>query len=93
MAAAGGDYTSRDFLAVDHDALRVSSPVRGQLGTAITGVAVGCILKETGAPASVEAELRGRTPRDGRREVSWNDVTMSYRFLPEKGLRAVVRLT
>ena len=94
VATPGRGYSSGDFLAVDDDgSLSVTSPVRGQLAAAITGVAVGCIMKETGAPASVEARLRQGTVLDGRREVSWGDLTMSYRFLADEGLRAVVRLT
>ena len=93
MATAGGQYSSGDFLEVDGDgSLSVTSPVKGQLGAAITGVAVGCIMKETAAPASVEARLREGTVLDGQREITWGDLTMSYRFHPDEGLRAVVSL-
>jgi hypothetical protein len=93
IAAAGDEYTGADFVALGDDgkSLSVSSPIAGEMGTAITGVAVGCIMKETEAPSSVEARLRQTTELDGRQEVSWGDLTMSYRFLANEGLSAVVR--
>src|SRR5215213_4509529 len=72
-AVAGvGGYTGADFVELDDDAgsLSVSSPVNGQLGINITGVAVGCIMKETEAPSTVESRLRQTTERDGRQEVT-----------------------
>jgi hypothetical protein len=94
IAPAGDRYTGSDFLELDDDgSLSVSSPIAGQMGTAITGVAVGCIMKETQAPSFVEAQLRNGTVSDGPQEVTWGGVTMSYRFLPNLGLRAVVRRT
>jgi hypothetical protein len=93
IASAGDEYTGADFLELgdDGESLSVSSPVSGEMGTAITGVAVGCIMRETDAPSTVEAQLRRTTELDGRQEVTWGDLTMSYRFLPNKGLSAVVR--
>jgi hypothetical protein len=93
IAPAGGKYSGADFLKLGDDgkSLSVSSPVSGEMGTALTGVAVGCILKETQAPSSVEGQLRLATELDGRQEVRWGGLTMSYRFLPNDGLSAVVR--
>lgn len=93
IAPAGGRYTGGDFLTLDDESLSVSSPIAGEMGTNITGVAIGCIMKETKAPSFVEAQLRQTNVSDGRQEVSWGDLTMSYRFLPNQGLRAVVRRT
>jgi len=93
VAGAGGGYTGADFVQLGDDAesLSVSSPAKGQLGIDITGIAVGCILKETEAPSTVEARLRETTELDGPQEVTWGDLTMSYSFVPNNGLRAVVK--
>jgi len=93
IGPAGDQYTGADFIELrDHgESLSVSSPISGEIGTNITGVAVGCIMKETQAPSWVEARLRETTTLDPPQEVTWGDVTMSYRFLPNDGLSAVVR--
>jgi len=93
IAPSGDVYAGADFveLADDGESLSVSSPVSGEMGVAITGVAVGCIIKETQAPSWVEAQLRQTTEQDGEQEVTWGDLSMSYRFLPNDGLSVVVR--
>lgn len=92
IAPAGGQYTGADFIELgdDGDSVSVSSPISGELGTNLTGVAVGCIMKQTQAPSWVEAQLRETTTLDRPKEVTWGDLTMSYRFLPNDGLSAVV---
>ncbi len=93
IAPAGDEYTGADFLKLGDDgkSMSVSSPISGEMGTAITGVAVGCIMKETQAPSWVGDQLREETELDTRREVSWGGLTMSYRFTLNDGLDAVVQ--
>jgi hypothetical protein len=93
IASAGEEYTGADFVELGDDgqSVSVSSPISGEMGTAITGLAVGCIMKETQAPSWVEAELRQTTELDTRQEITWGGLTMSYQFTLNDGLNAVVR--
>jgi len=92
ISGMGDQYAGRDFVEVGKGgaSLSVSSPVSGENGAIVSATAVGCILRETEAPGSVQIELEGITAQDGRQEASWNDVTMSYLFDPDRGLRVVL---
>jgi hypothetical protein len=92
ITGMGDQYTGGDFIRIGAggNALSVSSPVAGEDGAIVAAVAIGCILQRTKAPNSVQAELQQVTPRDGRQEVTWSDLSMSYVLDPRNGLSAVV---
>jgi hypothetical protein len=92
IAGMGDQFTAGDFVTIGADggSVSVSSPVKGENGAIVSAVAVGCLLRETKAPYAVRTALEDVTTQDGRQEVSWSDLTMSYALDPDFGLSAVV---
>jgi hypothetical protein len=92
ITGMGDQYAGRDFVEISEDgeSVSVSSPVNGENGAIVAGLALGCILQKTRAPSTVEARLQRMTPVDGRREAYWSDLTMTYSLDLDRGLTAVV---
>ncbi len=92
ITGMGDQYAGKDFVEISKggESVSVSSPVPGDNGAIVVGVALGCILQETRAPSTVEAKLQQVTALDGRQEAYWSDLTMTYSFDQDNGLSAVL---
>lgn len=51
-----------------------------------------CILNELGAPDRVKSDMGNTTSMDGRREASWDGITASWSYHPDRGIDTVLYL-
>lgn len=51
-----------------------------------------CIVQALGAPRAVVSHMEQTTSMDGRQEESWDGVTMSFSYHPDRGMDAVLEL-
>jgi len=58
----------------------------------LSSAEVFCILDELGMPDHVEQDMLNTTSMDGRREASWEGMTASWSYHPDRGIDTIIYL-
>jgi hypothetical protein len=54
--------------------------------------ALFCIMDELGAPKAVTSHMEQTTSMDGRQTETWDDITISFSYHPDRGMDSVLTI-
>lgn len=89
-----GDAVADAWIELGDDGatLTVESPTSSEGDVQISAVAMHCALNETDAPYAVTSQVEQTTALEGRQEISWEGIDLSWSYHPNNGVSAVFTL-